>query len=59
MLVFQVNVEDNGDTQITSEMTAVILETAVAAIRAKAQELYLNCSVNVNISLDAYRMVPT
>jgi archaellum component FlaF (FlaF/FlaG flagellin family) len=52
MLAFQVNIEDNGNSQVTTEMANVILDSAVAAIKAKAQELFLNCSVDVSVNIE-------
>lgn len=52
MLNFQVSINDGGNTGITNEMTNVILQAAVQAIKTKAQELFLNCALDVNIDVN-------
>jgi hypothetical protein len=59
MLAFNVNIENTENPQVTTEMTKVILDSAVAAIKAKAEELFLNCSVNVDVNVEVSRVYPS
>jgi hypothetical protein len=57
MIEFQANIDDNGNQQIISEMTGVLLDDAVPAIKAMAQEQNMACSVEVTINVNVSRMV--
>lgn len=52
MIEFQANIDDNGDQQTINEVVDVINTEAIPAIKAKAQELAMLVSVDVNISVN-------
>jgi hypothetical protein len=57
MIQFQANIDDNGSQQTISEMTDVLLDVAVPAIKAKAEEQNMLCSVQININVNLTPMV--
>lgn len=57
MIQFQASIDDNGSQQVISEMTDVLLDVAVPAIKQKAQEQGMVCSVEININVNLSPML--
>jgi hypothetical protein len=53
MITFQVKADEDGGSSRGSAMTTAVMETVIPAIKAKAQELFIECNTNVNVVLEA------
>lgn len=53
MITLQVSVDDEGSSSRASAMTAVLMDTVIPAIKAKSQQLIIECTTDVNIQVEA------